>query len=336
MAIFGSNTNMPTYVNVSGTWQELTGTDRPFANVGGTWQGATNMYAKVSGSWQQVYQFDNTGPTLNTPTVSSLGSSDTVSWAAITDAESGVASATLYQYFHNVTAGTFIAGNTYSIPTPTSSGSISMAISNTYRNSPSGDHYQVYYYLVATDNAGNSTDGSTTDQYSAFTNTKPLGTFTFFPSGTPNSDSRNIGNTAWLGATVEGIVGKSSTRAYGCWFYGTNTIYNKCKQWQANSGTIFVKRAASTDPNRGNSGTWTLQGHNLGGATAAATFIGTGVSTGAMNTDSFSVTVALNAQILLGFANGSMQGMGAAIHTSSVAFLLGNRDFSGFIELIYT
>lgn len=334
MAIFGSNTDMPTYVNVSGTWQELTGTDRPFANVSGTWQGATNMYANVSGTWQQVYQYDNTGPVIAIPTVVSGGSADTVTWAAVTDAGSGVASATLNQYFHNVTAGTYIAGNTYSIPSPTTSGSTSMAISNTYRNTFAGDHYQVYYYLTAADNAGNTSDGSApgVGLYSAFTNTKPLGTFTFDQTG---SDSRNLADTAWLGVTTEGRVGISSTRAYGCWFYGLNTIYNKCKTWGADSGTIFVKRAATSDPNRGNSGTWTLQGHNLGSASAAATFSGSGVSTGTLNTDSASVTVNLDAHILGGFANGSIQGMGGAIHTSSVAFLLGNRDNSGRIVLVY-
>ena len=327
---------MPTYINVAGTWNELTGTEQPYVNVAGVWKQVSQIHANVAGTWKQVYEYDVTGPTINIPGVTSGGSADTVSWAAITDAGSGVASATLYQYFYNVTTNSYIAGNTYSIPTPTSSGNTSMAISNTYRNSPSGDHYQVYYYLVASDNAGNSTDGSTTGQSSAFTNTKPLGTFNFFPSGTPNSDSRNLADTAWLGVTAEGIVGISTTKAYGCWFYGSNTIYNKCKQWQANSGTIFVKRAATADSNKGNSGTWTLQGHNLGSASGAATFSGTGVSTGALNTDSASVTVSLNSSILAGFADGSMQGMGAKIHTSSIAFLLGNRDFSGWIQLVYT
>ena len=446
MATFGSNTNMPTYVNVSGTWQELTGPDQPYSKVSGTWQGAKNMYAKVSGTWQQVYQYDNTAPNIPQPTVTNAATEQTVSWTAITDDASGVASATLYQRFVGTSSGD-VAGTSYSLPsfasgnttmavplnrrkqgageswsayyyisasdvagnstsgansvsvatspydvvgptvpkpTVTSGGSsdtiswtavtddntgvasatlyqavynvttntytnqyasvsigtggasnTTMSIPNAIRNTPTGDHYQVYYWISATDNAGNTVNGDQNGQYSAFVNTKPLGTFTFFPSGTPVADSRNIGDTAWLGTTVEGIVGKSSTRAYGCWFYGTNTIYNKCKQWQANSGTIFVKRAATADLNKGNSGTWTLQGHNLGGATAAATFIGTGVSTGAMNTDSFPATVALDAQILSGFADGTIQGMGAKIHTSSVAFLLGNRDFSGLITLVY-
>jgi len=280
----------------------------------------------------QTAAYDVVAPTVPKPTVVFNGSSDTVSWTAVTDDNTGVASATLYQGVYNATTNTYT--NTYaavSIGTG-GAGSTVVSVPNGIRNSPTGNVYQVYYWISATDNAGNTINGDQNGQYSAFTYTKPLGTYVIDVSG---SDSRNIGNTAWLGITTEGRLGKSTTRAYGCWFYGTNTIYNKCLTWQANSGTIFVKRAASTDPNRGNSGTWTLQGHNLGDASAAATFSGTGVSTGAMNTDSFSVTVALDSQILAGFANGSIQGMGAAIHTSSVAFLLGARDNSGRITLVY-
>ena len=334
MATFGSNTDMPTYVNVSGTWQELTGTDRPYANVSGTWQGATNMYANVSGTWQQVYLYDSTAPVVPKPTVVFGGSSDTVSWTAVTDADSGVASATLYQGVYNVTTNTY-TNNYQSVSIGTGGASShTFSVSNAIRNTPTGNVFQVYYWISATDNVGLTTNGDQNGQYSAFTYTKPLGTYSFFPSG---ADSRNLANTAWLGTTVEGIVGLSSTtRAYGCWFYGTNTIYDKCLTWEANSGTIFVKRAASSDSNRGNSGSWTLQGHNLGSASAAATFSGTGVSTGAMNTDSFSVTVSLNSSILAGFASGSMQGIGGSAHTNQPAFLLGNRDFSGLIQLVYT
>jgi hypothetical protein len=345
MAIFGSNTDMPTYVNVSGTWQELTGTDRPYANVSGTWQGATNMYAKVSGTWQQVYLYDSTAPVVPKPTVVSGGSSDTVSWTAVTDAGSGVASATLNQGLYNVTTNTY-TNNYQSVSIGTGgASSTTMSIPSAIRNTPTGNVYMVYYWISATDNVGLTTDGDDTPATTGdFNYTKPLGTYNFFPTG---ADSRNLADTAWLGTTVEGRVGLSSTaRAYGCWFYGSNTIYDKCLTWEANSGTIFVKRARGTvpippdsgpaDPNRGQSGTWTLQGHNLGSASGAATFSGTGVSTGGMNTDSFSVTVSLNSSILAGFASGSMQGIGGSAHTNQPAFLLGNRDFSGFIQLVYT
>ena len=332
MATFGSNTNMPTYVNVSGTWQELTGTDRPYANVSGTWQGATNMYANVSGTWQQVYQYDNTGPVINIPGVTSGSSADTVSWAAITDAGSGVASATLYQYFYNVTTNSYIAGNTYSIPTPTSSGNTSMAISNTYRNSPSGNQYQVYYYLIATDNAGNSTNGSITSQYSPFTNTKPLGTYNFFVTG---ADSRNLANTAWLGTTTEGIVGYSTTsRAYGCWFYGADTIKTACRGWNADSGTIFIKRAAASDTNRGNTGTFYLKTHNLSSASGVATFSGNPL-TAYLSGNSASAYVTLDYTAITALQDGTGQGIGMYSHDAQPGFLLGNRDYSGLITLVY-
>lgn len=324
-----------TYIQTgASTYTEITGTKDIYAQTGTTtYTRVQEVYVQTGAStYVKVYEFDTTGPTVPIPTVSSGATSDTVSWTAVTDAASGVDTATLYQYFYNVDTDTRIAGNTYSIPTPTSSGSTSMAIATGRRNTPTGDQYQVHYYVVATDNAGNSTNGYTAGRSSTLKNTKPLGTFTF---GIVDADSRNIGDTAWLGLTQEGIVGVSSTRAYGAWFYGTNTIKTKCRGWDADSGTIYVKRAASTDVNRGNSGTWTLQGHNLGTASGAATFIGTGVSTGAMNTDGVDATVTLDAQIREGLSDGTMQGIGAAIHTSSTAFLLGKRDFSGLITLVY-
>lgn len=327
---------MPSYVKASGTWQELTGTDQPYVKVSGTWQGVKNIYARAGGVWQTVYEYDITGPTLNTPSVTSGGSADTVSWSAITDAGSGVASATLYQYFHNVTAGTYIAGNTYSIPAPTSSGSTSMAISTSYRNTPAGNHYQVYYYLVATDNAGNSTDGSApgVGLYSAFTNTKPLGTFTFFPS---SADSRNIGDTAWRGDTVEGIVGYSTTRAYGCWFYGADTIKTKCRGWNADSGSIFIKRPTLAETNRGQTGNFYLKTHNLGSASGAATFSGNAFSAYLSGTSGSlsEAYVSLDSTALTALQDGTGQGIGMYYHDNQPGFLYGSPYGSGLITLVY-
>jgi hypothetical protein len=328
MAIFGSNTNMPTYVNVSGTWQELTGTDQPYVKVSGTWQGVKNIYARASGVWQTVYEYDITGPIVPIPTSSPGGTADTVSWAAITDAGSGVASATLYQYFYNVTLNSYTAGNTYSIPTPTSSGSTSMAISSGFRNTPTGNHYQVYYYIVATDNAGNSTTGTA----STWINTRPLGTYNFFATA---ADSRNLANSAWLGTTTEGIVGYStSSRAYGCWFYGADTIKTACRGWNADTGTIFVKRAASTDTNRGNTGTFYLKTHNLSSASGAATFSGNALTT-YLSGNSASAYVSLDYTAINALQDGTAQGIGMYFHDTQPGFLLGNRDFSGLITLVY-
>jgi hypothetical protein len=332
MAIFGSNTNMPTYVKVSGTWQELTGTDRPFAKVSGTWQGATNMYAKVSGTWQQVYLYDSTPPVVPKPTVVFNGSSDTVSWTAVTDADSGVASATLYQGVYNVTTNTY-TNNYQSVSIGTGGASShTFSVPNGIRNTPTGDVFQVYYWISATDNVGLTTNGDQNGQYSAFTYTKPLGTYNFVNTA---ADSRNLANSAWLGTTTEGIVGYSTTsRAYGCWFYGTDTIKTACRGWNADSGTIFVKRAASTDTNRGNTGTFYLKTHNLSSASGAATFSGNALTT-YLSGNSASAYVSLDYTAINALQDGTAQGIGMYDHSAQPGFLLGARDFSGLITLVY-
>lgn len=325
------------WVHNGAGFQPVSASQAPYVHNGAGMQRAKTVWVHNGTQFVQVWQYDTIGPVVPKPTVAFGGSSDLVSWTAVTDADSGVASATLYQGIYNVTTNTYT--NTYQSVGIGTGGASShtFSVPNGVRNTPTGDVYQVYYWISATDYVGNTTNGDQNGQYSAFTYTKPLGTYYFAPSGTPVADSRNLANTAWLGTTVEGIVGYSTTsRAYGCWFYGSNTIYNKCLTWQANSGTIFVKRAASTDSNRGNSGTWTLKGHNLGSASGAATFIGSGMSTGAMNTDSVTATVTLDATTLAGFADGSIQGIGGSSHNNQPAFLLGNRDFSGLITLVYT
>lgn len=325
------------WVHNGAGFQPVSSSQAPYVYVGGAMQRAKTIWVHNGTQFVQAWQYDTTPPVVPKPTVTFNGSSDLVSWTAVTDADSGIASATLNQGLYNATTNTY-TNNYQSVSIGTGGASShTFSVPNGIRNSPSGDVYQVYYWISATDNVGLTTNGDQNGQYSAFTYTKPLGTYYFAPSGTPVADSRNLANTAWLGTTVEGIVGYSTTsRAYGCWFYGSNTIYNACRTWQANSGTIFVKRAASTDPNRGNSGTWTLKGHNLGSASGAATFIGSGMSTGAMNTDSVTATVTLDSTTLAGFADGSIQGIGGSSHNNQPAFLLGNRDFSGLITLVYT
>ena len=85
---------MPTYINNAGNWVELSGSDRPYLNVSGNWQGAKNIYAKVSGTWQTVYQYDNTGPSISDWTIYGDDSNQmTFAWsggALVTDSESGV------------------------------------------------------------------------------------------------------------------------------------------------------------------------------------------------------------------------------------------------------
>jgi len=321
---------MPTHVKVSGTWQELTGTDRPYAKVSGVWQGATNIYAKVSGTWQQVYQYDNTGPNAPTPTISSsTGSSDTVAWTpAITDAGSGVATATLEQMFNGSTSGD-VAGTSFSILSPYSAGSTARAIATNRRNTPTGQVWRVKYRIVTVDNAGNTTTGA----YSALRYTKPLGTYTYLNTA---ADTRNIGNTAWLSETDEGIIGFSSTRLYGGWFYGSTAFTaDNYTSWEPDSGTLYVKRAGSTDPLRGNTGTFYLQGHSSGTKTGALTFVGSQITQYLSGNDA-DAYVALNAGMLTNIGNGTLKGFALNNHSTSTAFLRGMSDYSGLVTLVYS
>ena len=276
--------------------------------------------------------YDVVAPTVPIPTVTSGGSSDTISWTAVTDDNTGVASATLYQAVYNVTANTYT--NKYASVAIGTGGasSTTMSIPNAIRNTPTGDHYQVYYWISATDNAGNKVDGDQVSKYSAFVNTKPLGTYLFAPT---SANTRNIGDTAWLTPTTEGMVGVSTTRAYGCWFYGDNTIKNACKGWDANSGTIFVKRCAGTDPNRGNTGTFYLMTHDLGSAGATGATFGGTVLEQYLSGDNASAYKTLDATAISRLRSGAGQGFGLQGHSFSPGFLLGMRDYSGLITLVY-
>jgi hypothetical protein len=156
-AIFVSFINMATYVYNNG-WQQLTGTDRPYVYDGANWQGVKQIYAYDNGAWRQVYQYDNTGPTVPTPTVTNAATAQTVSWTAITDDSSGVASATLYQRFVGTSSGD-VAGTSYALPS-FASGSTTMAVPLNRRKQGSGESWSAYYYIIASDVAGNSTTGS--------------------------------------------------------------------------------------------------------------------------------------------------------------------------------
>jgi hypothetical protein len=131
------------------------------------------------------------------------------------------------------------------------------------------------------------------------------------------------------------MVGYSSTRAYGCWFYGADTIKNACKGWDANSGTIFVKRPAATDTNRGNTGTFYLMTHNLGGAGATGATFGGTVLEQYLSGDNASAYKALDYTAISRLRSGDGQGFGLHSHSNAPGFLLGQRDFSGLITLVY-
>ena len=354
MAIFGSNTDMPTYVNVSGTWQELTGTDRPFANVSGTWQGATNMYANVSGTWQQVYQYDSTGPVVPKPSVVRGATSDTVSWTAVTDAGSGVASATLYQGLHNVTLNTY-TNNYQSVSIGTGGASShTFSIPSGIRNTPTGDVFQVYYWISATDNAGLTTDGDDTPATTGdFNYTKPLGTFyvTASSHGTWGLNGGWRSDLGALGSIFSGYFGATYSYQYGHWFYGSN-VSAASRGFVPDSGSIRTYRS-STD---GCSGAVVAFGtHNYAsqpGGTPAndSTYWTTGTSQTVGNAREFTLTSATLGRIAVdanfgmfmypGFSNGTIDGTATSSCASGSTYRVFDSPFSdansGRLTLVYT
>lgn len=227
---------MSIYIKESGTWKEITGANRPYAKVSGAWQGMTNAYTKVSGVWQPVYQYDNTVPSVPTPTASANGSSWTVSWDSITDSESGVASATLYQLFYGTTSG-FVAGSSYSIPSGSFSGDQRTFSTPTNRRNTGGETWIVCYYIIATDYAGNSSQGSaSTNRY-----TRPYGTFTVTPNSSRSYDSVT---PRWFPTdfTDPYDVRAGGTGGYtGLFFYGSK-LEDTCKTHEPDNAIMFAQR----------------------------------------------------------------------------------------------
>ena len=331
---------MPTYVHNGSGWQEISGTDRPFVHAGGSFQGVNQIFVHNGAGWQQAYQYDNTGPVVPTPTVvqSTGGTFSTVSWGAITDAASGVASATLYQIFVGSVSG-FVSGTTYSIPSGAfGGGSTNMSIGTNRRYQSGGETWQVTYYIIASDNAGNSTTGLG----SIYANNKPYGNFTFQPVG-----AGSWTGGAWAHTTTvdEGMVGYSLTAPYpsGAWFYGS-AIVNACLGFAADDGNIFVQRAGASQTFRGNSGTFTLQACDRQSASGAPTFVGSTLSTGTLSGNDATALVTIPADWRTAFANGTAYGAGLVLHSSPPGFLRGltvstnNNPFgiySGTIGLVF-
>ena len=311
------------------TYTALTGAKGIFVQTGATtYNRAEQVYVQTGAStYVLAYQYDIVGPVVPTPTVAmTSGTTDTVSWGAITDASSSVASATIYQTYTGSTSG--VVAGTNQVLGSFGASNTTFAIPTNRRNTPTGETWQVQYYIIATDTAGNSTTGSN----SLIHYTSPKGTYSFLPT---DADSRNIGDTAWLGITAEGIIGISATKAYGGWFYGATAFTDKMRGWVPDSGTFYVKWIDSTDSNRGNSGTFTIKVHNKGTASGPLTFAGTGLSftTAGYNTDEF---IALTSSQWNKLADGTALGFGVSAFNNTTGFVLGSRDFSGLVTLVYS
>ena len=321
---------MPSYIYQSGSPTTVSSSTNVYAYTSPSTTSRVNYIKVYNGSsFVTVYQYDTTPPVVPKPSVVSGGTSDTVSWTAVTDADSGVASATLYQGLYNVTTNTYT--NTYqsvSIGTGGASNT-TMSIPNGIRNTPTGNVYQVYYWISATDNVGLTTNGDDNPATTGdFKYTKPLGAYGVLPDianlGNNAADSRNIGNTAWLNQTTsdEGVVGVSSTKAYGAWFYNNNAFSNVCRGWAPDSGSIFLQRPSAAQTNRGNTGTFTIQGHTSPTKSGALTFVSTTITSSISGNDGVG-NPALSAGMLSSLGNDTIKGFAFNAHSNSPGFLRG-------------
>ena len=339
---------MATYVHNGSGWQELTGTDQPSVNVGGTWHGVTNIYANVAGTWQQVYQYDVTGPTVASFTVTGQSTADMrFAWSGgplVSDAGSGVASAKIQRQYTPyggsgegwVDVRTLTGGEWAS-----SSGSFDFTPSTTKRRQQNGSYpyadtvgrYYMGLRVVAVDTAGNTT---TTAEVKALT--KPYGTL----HALPTAEDSYLVSGGWGGLTAHSVrcgdatpVGGSNWD-YGCYFYGSTTLADLCSGYTPNSGSIYIQRYGSS----GTSGTWYLQPHNLASASGAASFSGTLYGAAISGTDDFE-TCAFPSDWLSGVAAGSsMKGIGMVKNGSSSYHILYDwaEAFvdSGHIRLVFS
>lgn len=180
-------------------------------------------------------------PVVPQPSVSISGTTVTVSWGAITDANSGVASATLHELFFGSSSG-YVSGSSYVIPSNQWSGSsTTFTTPSNRRTTPGGESWQVVYYIIATDNVGKSGQGTaSTSRW-----TKPLGTFyvtttghgTYGSTGGWRSDLGNIGSV------FSGWISNTYAYQYGYWFYGS-TVSAVTKGYIPDSATFRTYRSS--------------------------------------------------------------------------------------------
>ena len=252
---------MATYVYDNG-WQQLTGTDRPYVYDGANWQGVKQIYAYDNGAWRQAYQYDNTGPTI-----ASLSAVDTtaafntnsgmqrVTWGAITDDQSGVASATLsrwfYQYDENF-APVYQTVQTYDIFASLGGSYLDLSVPINRRKQGSGQDWNTQYSITAVDNAGNSSTVTTGAPYAGIKTTTYDVTA---PSVSPPTSSANGSSfTVTWGAITDGGMGVSSAKVYAIYnFSGISNGYIVGSSYTIPSGSYGGGSTTfSVDTNRRN------------------------------------------------------------------------------------
>jgi len=233
-------------------------------NSGGTWTGVSSANFTISGLADEASYTvtvraittnndrstngSGTGstkaiaPVVPQPSVSINGTTVTVSWGAITDAHSGVASATLHELFFGSSSG-FVSGSSYVIPSNKWSGSsTTFTTPSNRRATPGGESWLVVYYIVATDNVGKSGQGPG----SVTRWTKPLGTFYVKAKGwgTWGSSSGWRNDPQSLVSVLSGWLNTTYGYQYGYWFYGSS-VSDVTKGFIPDSATFRTLRGTA-------------------------------------------------------------------------------------------
>lgn len=236
---------MPFYVrDNTGGWRvaSQSGGVRPKVHNGTAWQDVATAWVHDGTGWRLVYQYDNTGPTVSSLSVTKLsaGSSIRVNHGPITDTESGISSVTLERYYQKA-GSSAQATETVATITNFTSTYTDIAVANDRRMSPTDNlAWQVFFRIRATDVAGNVTlTPWTTGAY-----TKPLGTFVVSPTSV---NTYSLSKSKWIGGSPYVISGwYDTTFGYqnGYFFYGA-TLGNRSLGYDPDSASIYLKRYQS-------------------------------------------------------------------------------------------
>jgi hypothetical protein len=287
---------MAIQVRNGGAWDPIDGTQKIYGRSGGAWVQASRAHRFNGSTWEQVYQYDNTGPSVGNWSVT--GNNDntmTFSWsggALVTDADSGVVSVQV-KYQYTPWGGSGEGWNNWlswsTSEWSASSGSYSFTPPTAKRPTQGGslfawtitNRYYVDFQVTATDAAGNSTVKTIANGQL----TRPYGTFYIDPSTADSYQLTAAGaNIAFYGLSAPAVRSGNAISAgglnwaYGCWFYGDEVEnYHLVRdgsgnRYKADSGTLYIQRYQD----QGTSGAWAFQQHNLrfsNGATGA-TFVG--------------------------------------------------------------
>ena len=201
---------------------------------------------------------DTTGPTVPVPTAWWDGGPDRafkVSWAEVTDSQTGVSDVFLEARYDG---GSWESTGALAWAGPATDVFSLLIGSNRGK--------QAEFRLIAVDNAGNYTTGAA----SAPVYSKPRGTFYVAPIETASFET--AGTDSWRADTddvVSGYLDATHDWQFGAWFYGNTAISDVCKGFAPDSMRIVMARDGSSGFNGANP----IQQHSNGTKPGGSTFV---------------------------------------------------------------